>query len=117
MAQALTQTLFQSCADDPQAGPMQWGDLGERERTLMACLAGSEADLPPEHGPTARRLTRRLLAQLATDQQLVLTWLHLEQRSIEDISRLTGWSIWRVKWTAGRGRRRLRNLLARLRPG
>jgi len=61
----------------------------------------------------ARELLEELLARLLPDERLVITLLHLEERSTEEISRITGWSISRVKVKAFRTRRKMRRLWKR----
>lgn len=64
----------------------------------------------------ARELLDLLLAQLAPDDRLVLSLLDLEQRSVAEIARITGWSRALVKVRAFRARRKLR-LIAERRNG
>ncbi len=59
----------------------------------------------------ARELVDALLCRLPPDDRLVLTLLDLEQRSVAEISQLTGWSRTLVKVRAFRARLRLRALV------
>ena len=47
----------------------------------------------------ARQLLKTLMSQLAPDDRLLITLLHLEERSVEEIHQLTGWSRAKVKRT------------------
>jgi RNA polymerase sigma factor (sigma-70 family) len=67
-----------------------------------------------EDDVAARELVHVLLAELPADDRLVLTLLDLEERSVEEVSALTGWSRTLVKVRAFRARRRLRGIAARL---
>ena len=49
-----------------------------------------------------------LLDALPPPDRALLTWLHLEDRSVEEIAALTGWSRTAIKVRAFRARRRLR---------
>jgi len=75
-------------------------------------VAGSEGD--PENAAAAKQLVDRLLAQLSPPARLVITLLELEERSIKEISQLTGWSITLVKVRAFRARAEMRKLLGRI---
>jgi len=52
----------------------------------------------------------KMLARLRPDERLVITLLHLEERTVKEISRLTGWSVTLVKVKAFRSRQKMRKL-------
>lgn len=62
----------------------------------------------------ARQLVQRLLQQLSPQARLVITLLEIEDRSVKEISRLTGWSVPLVKVRAFRARAEMRKLLAKI---
>ena len=66
---------------------------------------------PPEH-PALERL-HGALAQLSAKERLVITLLELEDRSVQEVAELTGWSSSNVKVRAFRARAVLRKLLER----
>ena len=59
----------------------------------------------------------KLLDTLNPTEQTVLRLLDLEQKSVREISDLTGWGISKVKVTAMRARRKLNETLQRLESG
>lgn len=63
----------------------------------------------------ARALIERLLEQLPPAGRLVITLLELEERSVKEISQLTGWSVPLVKVRAFRARAAMRKCLATMR--
>ena len=66
---------------------------------------------PPESdAASARELLGRLLSQLKAEDRLVITLLDLDQKSVTEISQLTGWSKALVKVRAFRARRKLRKV-------
>ena len=75
-------------------------------------IAGSGPD--PEQASAAKQLVERLLAQLSPPARLVITLLELEERSVKEISRLTGWSVPLVKVRAFRARAEMKKLLGRI---
>ncbi len=61
----------------------------------------------------ARELLAWGMNQLAAEDQLILTLLEIEERSVRDIAALTGWSESNVKVRAFRARGRLKEILTR----
>jgi len=68
----------------------------------------------PEDAEAARQLVQRILEQLSPPARLVITLLEIEERSVKEISRLTGWSVPLVKVRAFRARAEMRKVLRRL---
>jgi RNA polymerase sigma-70 factor (ECF subfamily) len=62
----------------------------------------------------AHQAVELLLSELPPGDRLVLTLLHLEEQSVEQIARVTGWSRAGIKVRAFRARRRLRAAAGRL---
>ncbi|MCW5554549.1 MAG: RNA polymerase sigma factor [Verrucomicrobiae bacterium] len=67
-----------------------------------------------EHADAARQLIERALEQMSPAARLVITLLEIEDRSVKEISELTGWSGTLVKVRAFRARAEMRKILARL---
>ncbi len=62
----------------------------------------------------AREVVELLLARLEPDERLIVTLLHIEQRSTQEISQLTGLSVSLVKVRAFRTRHKMRRLARKL---
>lgn len=62
----------------------------------------------------ARQLIQRILEQLSPAARLVITLLEIEDRSVKEIARLTGWSVPLVKVRAFRARAEMRKILAKM---
>jgi len=90
-------------------------DLSDEERSLL------------EHGPAGAGETSssmqqdlltglldKLIAMLHPREQVVIRLLDLEERSVREISELTGWSESKIKVTAHRSRKKLSELLNQL---
>jgi RNA polymerase sigma-70 factor (ECF subfamily) len=87
---------------------LRWADLsGEQTEALEAVTTGPEG-LDPLQSLAAREIVEKLLAQLAPAERLVLTLLHLEGRTVEEIRQITGWNVPVIKVRAFRARRKLR---------
>jgi RNA polymerase sigma-70 factor (ECF subfamily) len=93
---------------------LRMSDLSEEQEAVVQHLARSEDDVPGQHSQDARELLEKLMARLKPDERLIVTLRHLEERSNEEISRLTGWSVPVVKVRAFRARQRMRLLWDRL---
>jgi len=73
-----------------------------------------DPDTAAEDADAARALVERLLAQLSPQARLIITLLEIEDRSVKEIAKLTGWSVPLVKVRAFRARAEMRKLLARI---
>jgi RNA polymerase sigma-70 factor (ECF subfamily) len=93
---------------------LRWADLSEDEEQVIASLATKDEELEPGHQLAARDLVERLLEQLNPEDRLVLTLLHMEGRSVQEIRRLTNWNVSLIKVRAFRARHKLRKHLAAL---
>ncbi|HOP97662.1 MAG TPA: sigma-70 family RNA polymerase sigma factor [Verrucomicrobiota bacterium] len=73
-----------------------------------------QPDSASEHASAAKQLIERLMEQLSPPARLIITLLEIEDRSVKEISRLTGWSVPLVKVRAFRARAEMRKLLAKI---
>lgn len=71
-------------------------------------------DHADENADGARLLVQRLLEQLSPPARLVITLLEIEDRSVKEISKITGWSVSLVKVRAFRARAEMRKLVAKM---
>lgn len=92
----------------------RWADLPENEADILEKAITDEADVAPGDAVAARELVQRLLGQLKPADRLVIQLLDLEQKSIAEISALTGWNQSLIKVRAFRARRKLQKLFADL---
>lgn len=92
----------------------RWADLSENEAGVLDSVLTSERDVAPDDALAARELVYKLLDQLKPEDRMVVQLLDLEQKSIAEISRLTGWNQSLVKVRAFRARRKLKKLFEEL---
>lgn len=95
---------------------VNYADLGETqaeivEKTLTGQPEKGAADLS-----AMRELLERLIATLKPREQIIIRLLDLEEKSVAEACELTGWGSSKVKVTAMRARRKLRDHLAKLNP-
>lgn len=93
---------------------LRWSDLGDEQREVLEAVTAAPETLDAHGKAISKDLVEHLLARLEPASRLVLTMLHLEGRSVEEIKALTGWSGALVKVRAFRARQKLRALFARL---
>ena len=89
-------------------------DIGGEETDFLERAAGVEQD--PDRPTAARELVEAILAQLSPPARMVITLLEIEEKSVKEISKLTGWSETLVKVRAFRARAEMKKALARIHP-
>ncbi|HWD94455.1 MAG TPA: sigma-70 family RNA polymerase sigma factor [Verrucomicrobiae bacterium] len=90
-----------------------FSDLSEPEDDWLERFVHQPA-VAREDADAARQLVQRVLQYLPPPARLVITLLEIEDRSVKEISRLTGWSVPLVKVRAFRARAEMRKILAKI---
>lgn len=93
----------------------RWADLSENEAEVLDNVLSDTSAEAPSDAMAARELVRKLLDQLAAADRIVIQMLDLEQKSVAEISALTGWGQSMIKVRAFRARRKLQKLFQELR--
>ena len=93
---------------------LRWADLGEEQAEALQRVLDRDTGPGIEHDVATRDLADRLLETLPARDRLILTLLDLEERSVAEVSAMTGSPEAVVKVRAFRARRRLRRELERL---
>jgi RNA polymerase sigma-70 factor (ECF subfamily) len=92
---------------------MSFSDLSEPESDwLEKFLATPETE--SETTEAAKALVKRVLDRLSPQARMVITLLEIEDRSVKEIARLTGWSVPLVKVRAFRARAEMRKIISKL---
>ena len=73
-----------------------------------------QPDSASENSAAAKMLIERILAELSPSARLIITLLEIEDRSVKEISELTGWKVPLVKVRAFRARAEMRKILAKI---
>jgi RNA polymerase sigma-70 factor, ECF subfamily len=88
------------------------GDFSEEIAARIEKLAATEVDTATNDDfHLAKKLVTELIGQLSPEDRLVITLLHLEEKSVEEIHALTGWSRSAIKVRAFRARARMKKML------
>ncbi len=91
-------------------------ELSDEESDWLDRFGAAPADEGTDSA-AARALVGRLLEMLSPPARLIITLLEIEERSVREISRLTGWSVPLVKVRAFRARAEMKKCLARITRG
>jgi RNA polymerase sigma-70 factor, ECF subfamily len=87
-------------------------DFDEETSAAIERLAAIEIDLAsPDDARRAKELLTQMLAQLSPEDRLLVTLLHLEERPVQEIHALTGWSRTAIKVRAFRARAKMKKML------
>ncbi len=73
-----------------------------------------QPDAADENASAARDLVNKILEHLSPAGRLIITLLEIEERSVKEISALTGWSVPLVKVRAFRARAEMRKIVAKI---
>ena len=93
----------------------RWADLQPEQAEALEAVMTSATDEPhPAQAIGARELVDMLLDTLDPADRWLIRMLELEERSIEEVRRLTGWSSTRIRVRAFRARRKLNQNFRRL---
>ena len=103
----VSKIAIHACYDALRKGRREQGDIPIDDVAFLLKAP------PPEGGRDADawELLRRGLDRLRPEDRLVITLMNLEEKSIREISSLTGWSESKVKVRAFRARKELKRIL------
>ena len=87
-------------------------DLSEEQAAMVQNLATTSEELAPGQRFASRELVEHLMMALKPAERLVIDLLYLQQRSVADIQKLTGWSHALVKVRAFRSRQKMKKQMA-----
>jgi RNA polymerase sigma-70 factor (ECF subfamily) len=89
-------------------------DLSEEQAAVVRNLATATGELAPDQSFASRELVEHLMNALKPAERLVIDLLYLQQQSVAEIRRVTGWSAALVKVRAFRARQKMKRLLSNL---
>ncbi len=87
-------------------------DLSEEQAAVVRNLATTSSELAPGQTFASRQLVDHLMTALKPAERLVIDLLYLQQQSIAEIRRVTGWSAALVKVRAFRARQKMKRFLS-----
>ena len=106
-------TCYDSLRSHQRNRESAFSDLSEPEDDWLERFA-HQPGAAPEDAEAARQLVQRVLEYLPPPARLIITLLEIEDRSVKEISALTGWSVPLVKVRAFRARAEMRKILAKI---
>ncbi len=107
-------TCLNQIASEKARPELRHADLSEEQVAVIEHLAQTSDEIAPDQALASRDLVARLLKALKPAERLVIDLQYLQQKSVEEIRALTGWSAALVKVRAFRARQKLKAQLARL---
>ncbi len=109
----LSRVAVRTCLDalraEKRRPETQWEDLSEGELRWLEFMVSEEAAVPDASPEETRELVGRLLGQLSPEDRLVVSLVDLEQKSVAEVTQITGWNGPLVKIRAFRARRKLKS--------
>ena len=93
---------------------LRYADLSEEEQAVVENLAASARELAPDERFASRQLVEHLLGLLKPVERLTIDLLYLQGRSVEEIRKITGWSVALIKVRAFRARQKMKGQLAKI---
>ena len=93
---------------------LRWSDLSEDQAALLDAIASDTEALDPSAGAASRDIVETMLGALKPQDRLLITMLHLEGYSMEDVRQTTGWKIATIKVRAFRARQKLKQIYTEL---
>lgn len=103
----LSKITINACYDELRKRRREGNNVPLENVTLSLRDPASE-EMP---GDKAWEILKHALAKLPSEDRLVITLLNLEEKSVNEISALTGWSEAKVKVRAFRARKELKRIL------
>jgi RNA polymerase sigma-70 factor (ECF subfamily) len=107
-------TCLNQIAAEKVRPELRHADLSEEEQAVVQNLAVSSEDVGPDQQFASRQLVEHLLDLLRPAERLVIDLLYLQQRSVEEIRQLTGWSTSLIKVRAFRARKKMKDQLDKI---
>ena len=93
---------------------LRWADLSEDQAEVLDNVLTNENEATTSDALAAKELVHTLLDQLSPRDRTVIQMLDLEQKTLAEISEITGWNTTLVKVRAFRARRKLQKLFEEL---
>ncbi len=119
LAHWISRVTVNTCLNELRAEKRrpEWrlADFDAETSATIEKIARTESDVGAEDDTReAKALLERMLRKLPPDDRLLITLLHLEERSVEEIHGLTGWSHASIKVRAFRARARMKKMIPHL---
>ena len=107
-------TCLNQIAAEKVRPELREADLSEEQAAVVHNLATTSEELGADQQLAARDLVAHMLDALKPAERLIIDLQYLQEKSVEEIRALTGWSTSVVKVRAFRARQKLKQLLSRL---
>jgi RNA polymerase sigma-70 factor (ECF subfamily) len=110
VSRLVVRTCLDALRAERRRPEVRWSDLSEEQSAWLEFMLVNDAATPDTSPASTREVVDLLLSQLPPQDGLVIRLLDLEQKSVKEISQMTGWNSALVKVRAFRARHKLRKL-------
>ena len=107
-------TCLNQLAAEKVRPELREADLSEEQAAVVHNLATTTEELGADQRLAARDLVTHMLSALKPADRLVIELQYLQEKSVEEIRALTGWSSSVIRVRAFRARQKLKGLLSQL---
>jgi RNA polymerase sigma-70 factor (ECF subfamily) len=107
-------TCLNQIAAEKVRPELRQADLSEEEEAVIQNLAATSDELAPDRQLASRQLVEHLLEFLKPAERLVIDLMYLQERSVEEIRQITGWSTSLIKVRAFRARAKMKVQMEKL---
>ena len=107
-------TCLNQIAAEKARPELRRADLSEEQAAVVDNLAATTDEIGADQQLASRDLVATMLAALKPAERLVIELQYLQEKSVDEIGALTGWSKAVVKVRAFRARQKLKAVLSRL---
>jgi len=108
-------TCYDTLRNQKRKKEITFSDLAENEQTWLERFV-TTPDSNAYNVQAAQTLVNKILEQLSPNARLVITLLEIEDKSVKEVSKLTGWPETLVKVRAFRARAEMRKILSKINP-
>ena len=107
-------TCYDALRKQKRRKVVTFSDLSLEDTDFLEFALEEEQSAPPASRELTSELLDKLFEGLKPQQQMVIRMLDLEEKTVAEVSELTGWGASKIRVTAMRARRKLEEILSRL---
>jgi RNA polymerase sigma-70 factor, ECF subfamily len=107
-------TCLNAIAAEKARPELRRADLSEEQDAVLEQLSATAGELGADQRLASRDLVEHLLTALKPAERLVIDLMYLQEKTVEQIAQLTGWSRPLVKVRAFRARQKMKQQVNRL---
>ena len=91
MSRIAVNTCLKALRAEKARPELRRADLSEEQESVLDWLSTTNEDLRPDRDVASREWVEKMLGQLKPLDRLVVSLMHLEGKSLEEVRHVTGW--------------------------